>query len=71
MSNYTKLTDYAAKDSLPTGNAGKIVKGAEIDAEVTSLQTVSATKANLASPTFTGTATIPTIDGASINGGTY
>ena len=71
MSNYTKLTDYAAKDSLPTGNAGKIVKGAEIDAEFTSLQTVSATKANLASPTFTGTATIPAIDGASINGGTY
>ena len=71
MSNYTKLTDYAAKDSLPTGNAGKIVKGVEIDAEFTELQTVSATKANLASPTFTGTVTIPTIDGASINGGTY
>ena len=71
MSNYTKLTDYAAKDSLPTGNAGKIVKGAEIDAEFNALQTVSATKANLASPTFTGTVTIPTIDGASINGGTY
>tara|TARA_R110000772_G_scaffold8084_3_gene26884 strand:- start:975 stop:1190 length:216 start_codon:yes stop_codon:yes gene_type:complete len=71
MSNYIKLTDYAATDSLPTGNAGKIVKGAEIDAEFTELQTVSATKANLASPTFTGTVTIPTIDGASINGGTY
>ena len=71
MSNYIKLTDYAAKDSLPTGNAGKIVKGAEIDAEFTELQTVSATKANLTSPTFTGTVTIPTIDGASINGGTY
>tara|TARA_B110000503_G_scaffold108264_1_gene161934 strand:+ start:253 stop:468 length:216 start_codon:yes stop_codon:yes gene_type:complete len=71
MSNYIKLTDYAAKDSLPTGNAGKIVKGVEIDAEFTELQTVSATKANLASPTFTGTVTIPTIDGASINGGTY
>jgi hypothetical protein len=71
MSNYTKLTDYAAKDSLPTGNAGKIVKGVEIDAEFNALQTVSATKANLASPTFTGTVTIPTIDGASINGGTY
>ena len=71
MSNYTKLTDYAAKDSLPTGNAGKIVKGVEIDAEFNALQTVSATKANLASPTFTGTVTIPTVDGASINGGTY
>jgi|TARA_R110002126_G_scaffold279490_1_gene426418 hypothetical protein len=71
MSNYTKLTDYAAKDSLPTGNAGKIVKGVEIDAEFNALQTVSATKANLASPTFTGTVIIPTVDGASINGGTY
>ena len=27
MSNYTKLTDFAVKDTLPTGNAAKIVKG--------------------------------------------
>ena len=33
MSNYTKLTDFAAKDALPSGNAGKLVKGTEIDDE--------------------------------------
>ena len=33
MSNYTKLTDFAVKDTLPTGNAAKIVKGEEIDDE--------------------------------------
>ena len=55
MSNYTKLTDFAAKDTLPSGNAGKIVKGSEIDDEFNSIEANMATKANIASPTFTGT----------------
>lgn len=71
MSNYSKLTDFAAKDTLPSGNAGKIVKGAEIDDELNSIENNMATKADIASPTFTGTVTIPTLDGAAINGGTY
>jgi len=33
MSNYTKTTDFAAKDSLPTGDAGKIIRGAEFGTE--------------------------------------
>lgn len=57
MSNYTKTTDFQAKDSLPTGNANKVVKGAEIDTEFNSIATAIATKANSASPTFTGTMT--------------
>ena len=60
MSNYTKLTDFASKDTLPSGNAGKIVKGTEIDDEFESLETVIATKADLASPTLTGTPLAPT-----------
>jgi len=66
MSNYTKTTNFAAKDSLPSGNAAKIVKGAEIDTEFNNIATASATKADIAGPTFTGTVTIPTVD---LNGG--
>ena len=60
MSNYTKSTDFAAKDSLPSGNAGKIVKGTEIDTEFNNIATAVATKADLSSPTFTGTPSLPT-----------
>ena len=44
MSNYTKATDFAAKDALPTGNAAKVVKGTEIDDEFAAIQTAIATK---------------------------
>ena len=60
MSNYTKSTDFAAKDALASGNAAKIVKGTEIDAEFNNIATAIATKADLASPTFTGTPAMPT-----------
>ncbi len=59
MSNYTKSTDFAAKDSLASGNASKIVKGTEIDTEFNNIATAVATKADLASPTFTGTPALP------------
>jgi hypothetical protein len=38
----------------------KIVKGTEIDTEFNNIATAIATKADLASPTFTGTPTLPT-----------
>lgn len=60
MSNYSKLTDFAAKDALSTGNPSKIVKGTEIDDELSAISTAIATKADLASPTFTGTPAAPT-----------
>jgi hypothetical protein len=60
MSNYIKSTDFAAKDALASGNAGKIVKGTEIDTEFNNIATAVATKADLASPTFTGTPALPT-----------
>ena len=60
MANYTKLTDFASKDALPTGNAAKIVKGTEIDDEFEAIETAVATKADIASPTFTGVPTAPT-----------
>ena len=60
MSNYTKATNFTAKDSLTTGDAGKIVKGSEIDAELVAIATAITSKANTASPTFTGTPSAPT-----------
>ena len=57
MSDYTKSTNFASKDNLASGNSLKIVKGTEIDTEFNNIATAIATKADLTSPTFTGTAT--------------
>ena len=61
MSNYTKTTNFTAKDTLPTGNAAKIIKGTDFDIEFDALVTAVASKANTASPTFTGTVAIPNV----------
>lgn len=55
MTDYTKTTNFATKDSLPSGNPAKIVKGTEINAEFDNIATAIATKSNKASPSFTGT----------------
>jgi hypothetical protein len=60
MSDYTKSTNFATKDNLSSGNPLKIVKGTEIDTEFNNIATAIATKADLASPTFTGTPALPT-----------
>lgn len=60
MSNYTKATNFATKDTLPTGDSGKIVKGTEIDNEFNSISSAISSKADTASPTFTGTPAAPT-----------
>jgi len=77
MSDYTKTTNFATKDNLASGNPAKIIKGTEIDAEFNNIETAVATKSNTASPTFTGTVTVPTlavtgnITDGDIDGGTY
>jgi|TARA_R110000851_G_scaffold157762_1_gene300618 hypothetical protein len=77
MSNYTKVTDFAAKDTLSSGDANKLVKGTEFETEFDNIATAVATKADTAGPTFTGTVTIPaltftgTLATGTINGGTY
>lgn len=60
MTDYTKSTNFATKDNLSSGNALKIVKGTEIDTEFNNIATAIATKADLASPTFTGSPVLPT-----------
>jgi microcystin-dependent protein len=60
MADYVKATNFTAKDSLPTGNSGKIVKGAEIDTELSAVANAIASKADINSPNLTGTPTAPT-----------
>ena len=67
MSNYTKTTNFAAKDSLPSGDAAKIVKGTEIDTEFNNIATASATKADAAGASLTGTTTFETISDGTIS----
>lgn len=77
MSNYTKLTNFAAKDALVSGNPAKVVKGSEVGAEFDAIAVAVATKSDSASPTFTGTVTADalTVSGTfavgTVDGGTY
>jgi len=57
MSNYSKTTNFGVKNTLISGTADKKLNGAEFDTEFTAIQTAIATKADLISPAFTGTAT--------------
>jgi len=61
MTNYVKSTNFATKDNLASGDPLKIVKGTEINTEYDNIAIAVATKADTASPTFTGTVTIPTV----------
>lgn len=53
MSNYTKSTNFTSKDSLPTGDSLKIVKGAEFDTEFNAIATAVSTKADSSGATLT------------------
>jgi microcystin-dependent protein len=67
MSNYTKATNFTAKDGLPAGNSSKVVKGVELDTEFTAIVAAVASKADSNSPTFTGTPLAPTAAGGTNN----
>lgn len=54
MSNYTKATNFLAKDSLASGDPLKVVRGSEIDAEFEAIETAVASKADQAT-TYTKT----------------
>jgi len=60
LSNYTQSTNFATKDALSSGDPLKIVKGTEINTEFVNISTAISTKADLASPTFTGSPVLPT-----------
>lgn len=46
MTDYVKSTNFTSKDSLPSGNALKIIKGTEFDIEFNNIATSISTKAD-------------------------
>ena len=66
MSDYTRTTNFTAKDSLPTGNASKVVKGSEIDTELDNIATAVATKVEPGDTVSTLTITTATLPTANI-----
>ena len=46
MADYSKTTNFTAKDSLTSGDPNKVIKGATFDTEFDALVTASATKSN-------------------------
>jgi hypothetical protein len=60
MSSYVKATNFATKDTLPQGDSNKIVKGTELDNEFNAIAGAISSKADIASPSFTGTPAAPT-----------
>ena len=71
MSTYTYVSDFGSKDQLNTGNENKVIKGADFETEFTAIQAAVNSKADTATPTFTGTVTIPTATVTTFNfGGT-
>jgi hypothetical protein len=77
MSNYTKTTNFTAKDALTSGDPAKVIKGAEFDVEFNNLQTSVNSKANTNNAALTGTTTASavnvsgTLSANLIDGGTY
>ncbi len=71
MTDYSYTANLAAKDALPTGSAGKTILGTTLESEFTKIQTAVNSKADSASPTFTGTlgAAIITASGAVTSSG--
>lgn len=60
MSDYIKATNFTVKDTLPSGNANKTVRGTELDTEFTAIQSAVQSKSDKNSPAFTGIPTAPT-----------
>lgn len=60
MSDYTRVYNFTVKDSLPTGDSGKVIKGTELDVELNAVAAAISSKSDSNSPTFTGTPLAPT-----------
>jgi hypothetical protein len=68
---YNITTNFGSKDALTTGDPDKIIKGSEFSTEFNAIKTAFTLAAPVSSPTFTGTATIPTAAVTTLNlGGT-
>ena len=70
MSNYSKTTNFTQKDTLVSPDPGKVIKGAEFDVEFVAISAAIVTKADLDSPVFTTTVSLPDVTlGGTITGG--
>jgi hypothetical protein len=72
MSNYTPTTNFAAKDSLLSGDPAKTIRGSEFSTEFNDLASSIASKANASNPIFSGTVTLDdlNVSGDTTLGGT-
>jgi len=59
MSDYSKTVNFAAKDSLSTGDSNKIVRGTEINTEFDNIATAIATKLDSSGAVFTNPVSFP------------
>lgn len=78
MADYVRNANFTAKDSLPSGNPLKIIKGADVDAEFDVVAVAVATKVDESGGTLTGgtiagsTTLTGTMSGSgTIDGGSY
>jgi glucose-6-phosphate dehydrogenase assembly protein OpcA len=71
MSNYTKSTDFATKDTLASGNPAKIIKGTEINTEFVNVQTAVNSKADGNIAGINAAIAGGTINQGTIDGGSY
>ena len=60
MADYTLAVSWSGKDALADSDASKVISGADFNTEFTTVQTAVNSKANIASPTLTGTPAAPT-----------
>ena len=60
MSDYTIAVAWSGKDALADSDSAKIISGDDFNTEFTAVRTALNSKANIASPTFTGTPAAPT-----------
>jgi len=63
MSDYTLAVTWSGKDALSDSDSAKVISGADFNSEFTTVQTAVNSKANIASPTLTGTPAAPTAAG--------
>ena len=59
MTDYTKTVNFAAKDSLTSGDSNKIVRGTEINTEFDNIATAIATKLDSTGAAFTNPVSFP------------
>jgi hypothetical protein len=71
MSNYTKATDFATKDTLASGNPAKIIKGTEINTEFVNVQTAVNSKMDATIAGLNAVMSGNTMNQGTIDGGSY